>query len=162
VFASVNRRPARLRATRCVVVLLVLLGLSFGSAALESSGCAATIAELRNITGDASFPLRWEEGSMTDGKPLIVSITERDGSIFLAFVKSQEGLWAEGTALICKSSADLEARMTKGRIHLGPAAHWILRHSIGHGGTFLLSRLPTGELRIATPGWHGAFLPRQN
>ena len=99
---------------------------------------------------------------MTDGKPLIVSITEKDGSIFLEFVKAREGLWAEGAAVICKSNTDLEARMKKGRIRVGPAAHWILRHSIGQDGTFVLSRLATGQLRIATPGWHGSFSPRQD
>lgn len=99
---------------------------------------------------------------MTDGKPLIVSIMERDGSIVLEFVKTGEGLWAQGTAVICKSNADLEARMKKGRVRVGPAAPWILRHSIGQGATFVLSRLATDQLRIAAPGWHGAFSPRHD
>lgn len=148
-------------AVRRTLVLMASSALSFAGAA-PASECAANIAELRTIADDPSFPLRWQETSMTDGKPLTVTITEKDGSIFLEFVKRQEGLWAEGTALICRSSAGLEARMTKGLVHLGPAAHWILRHSIGRGGTFVLSRLATGELRIARPGWHGVFLPKPN
>ena len=147
------------RAARPVLVILAVLGLPLVSAALEPPGCAATIGDLRTLADDPSFPLRWEETSMTDGKPLIVSIMEKDGSIFLEFVKTGEGLWAAGTAVICKSNTDLEARMRKGRIHLGPAAHWILRHAIGQGGTFFLTRLATGQLRIATPEWHGAFAP---
>jgi hypothetical protein len=150
------------RAAARVVVLLAGAGLPLPSAALEPPGCAATIGDLRTLAADASFPLHWEETSMTDGKPLMVSIMEKDGSIFLEFVKTGEGLWAEGAAVICKSNAILEARMKKGRVRVGPAAHWILRHSIGQGGTFVLSRLATGQLRIATPGWHGAFSPRQD
>lgn len=143
-----------------LVVMLALFGLPLTSAALEPSGCAATLEDLRTLAADAAFPLRWEETSMTDGKPLVVAITERDGSLFLEFLKTREGLWAEGAAVICKSRIDLEARMSKARLRVGPAAHWILRHSIGQGGTFILSRLGTGQLRISTPGWQGAFSPR--
>lgn len=112
------------------------------------------------LTGDPSFPLRWEETSMTDGKPLVVSITEKDGALFLAFNKTQEGLWAEGAAVICRAGAGLEARI--GRVRMGPAAHWLLRQSMGHGTTFVLSRQMAGPLHIATPGWKGDFLPRPN
>lgn len=80
------------------VVFLAVLGLPVASAAFEPPGCAATIADLRTLVADASFPLRWEETSMADGKPLIVSIMEKDGSILLGFVKTGEGLWAEGAA----------------------------------------------------------------
>jgi hypothetical protein len=104
--------------------------------------------------------LRWEETSMTDGKPLVVSIMERDGVLFLEFWKTREGLWAEGGAVICRSGAGLEARI--GRLRMGPAAHWILRHSMGHANTFVLSRQATGQLQIATPGWKGDFLPKRN
>jgi hypothetical protein len=151
-----------LHAARSFVVMLAVFGLHLTSAALEPSGCAATIEDLRTLAADAAFPLRWEETSMTDGKPLVVSITERDGTLFLEILKTREGLWAEGTAVICKSAADLEARMKQGRLRVGPAAHWILRHSITHGGTFVLSRLGTGQLRISTPGWQGAFSPRRD
>lgn len=146
---------------RRVLEFVALVVFPLASAAFEPPRCAATIADLRALAADASFPLRWEETSMTDGKPLVVSIMEKDGSILLEFVKTGEGLWAQGTAAICQSNADLEARMKPGRVRLGPAAHWILRHSIGQGGTFVLSRLATGQLSIATPGWQGVFSPRQ-
>lgn len=99
---------------------------------------------------------------MSDGKPLIVSIVEREGSITLEFFKTREGLWAQGDVVICGSNANLEARMKKGRIRLGPAAHWIVRQSVGRGGTFVLSRLAADQLRIATPGWHGMFSPMRD
>ena len=97
---------------------------------------------------------------MTDGKPLIVSILEREGSLFMEFLKTGEGLWAEGTAVICKGGVGLEARIT--RVRLGPATHWLMRQSMGQGATFTLSRLATGQLRIATPGWQGSFTPRRD
>ncbi len=97
---------------------------------------------------------------MTDGKPLVVSIMEKDGVLFLEFMKTQEGLWAEGAAVICQAGAGLEARI--GRIRMGPAAHWILRRAMGDGGTFVLSRQGNAQLQIATPGWKGAFSPKQD
>lgn len=97
---------------------------------------------------------------MTDGKPLVVSILERDGSLFMEFVKVREGLWAKGTAVICSDGVGLEARIS--RVRLGPAAHWLMRQSIGPGATFALSRLATGQLRIAMPGWQGVFFPRRD
>lgn len=100
---------------------------------------------------------------MTDGKPLVVSIREQDGSLHMEFQKTREGLWAEGAAVICAASAGsagLEARLS--RLRAGPAAHWLLRHSMGQDPTFTLSRLATGQLRIATPGWHGVFSPRHD
>lgn len=96
---------------------------------------------------------------MTDGKPLVVSILEKDGLLFLQFVKTREGLWAEGAAVICRGSAGLEARI--GNIRMGPAAHWILRRSVGQGRTFTMSRQGAGPMQIGTLGWKGFFLPRQ-
>jgi hypothetical protein len=97
---------------------------------------------------------------MTDGKPLVVSIREQGGSLHMEFRKTREGLWAEGAAVICAGNAGLEARLS--RLRAGPAAHWLLRHSLGQDPTFTLSRLATGQLRIATPGWHGVFSPRKD
>lgn len=98
---------------------------------------------------------------MSDGKPLVLAIGERDGALFLEFTKTREGLWAEGRARICSSGSRLEARLRRGAMQLGPAAHWIVRQSLGQGATFVLSRLPGGHLRIATPGWSGLFVPLQ-
>jgi hypothetical protein len=128
--------------------------------------CAGTTAlrgfagGLSLLAGDTTFPLRWEEISMTDGKPLIVSITQKDGLLFLEFVKTGEGLWAEGAAFICKAGAGLEARI--GQIRMGPAAHWILRRSMGQGRTFAMSRQGSEQLVIATLGWRGVFVQKHH
>ncbi len=121
--------------------------------------CANTQHELRQLARDPGFSLTWVETSMTDGKPLQVAISECDGALFLAFHKAQEGLWAEGAATVCESGDDLEARIAQDRIRLGPAAHWILRQSLGRGASFSLRRVAPGRLRIATPGWSGVFVP---
>jgi hypothetical protein len=141
-------------------LLLLLSGallLGSASAVQARRQCATTISELRVLAADPLFPLHWREVSMTDGKPLMVSITEREGAVFLEFVKTQEGLWAEGPAAICLSNTDLEARMPGGRLRLGSAAHWLLRHSMGRGAVFALSVTAPGQLRISTPGWSGTF-----
>jgi hypothetical protein len=121
--------------------------------------CAATIAQLRALASDPAFPLRWQETTMNDGKPLIVSITERDGALVLEFVKTGEGLWAVSTSVVCKAGADLEARFTSEQVRLGPAANWVLRGALGSGGAFKLTRLSPNLLRIATTGWSGTFAP---
>jgi len=132
---------------------------------MDHRDCATSIDELRRLAGDASFALKWDETSMTDDKPLVVTLSERDGALFLAFNKTHEGLWAEGRVDVCASSSantDLEARIAKGRIRVGPAAHWLLRQSLGQGATFALRKLGSGQLRIATPGWSGVFSPVRN
>ena len=100
-------------------VLALLLSLNAGAQA-SSQACAATISELRVLAGDQKFPLRWEETTMNDSKPLVVSILERKGSLLLEFVKTNEGLWLESAGVICRTGADLEARLAAGQIRLGP------------------------------------------
>ncbi len=136
-----------------LLLAVVLFGLPGRAASLEA--CATTVEGLKLLAGDPSFPLRWEEISMSDGKPLVVSITERDGALFLEFMKTREGLWAEGAAVVCRGSAGLEARM--GHPRMGPAAHWILRSAAGEARSFTLARHASGHLRIATFGWQGTF-----
>lgn len=151
-----------LKATCHTLVFLAVTWLSSCAFAAELRSCASTFDELRHLAGEPTFASRWEETSMTDGKPLVVSISEQDGSLFLGFIKTREGLWAEGPVAVCASNAELEARIARNRIHVGPAAHWLLRHSLGEGATFTLRRLATGQLRIATPGWSGIFSPLRN
>ncbi|MDP2784949.1 MAG: hypothetical protein Q8O38_10220, partial [Sulfurimicrobium sp.] len=119
-----------------------------------------TIGELRVMLGDQAFPLKWEEATMDDGKPLVVSILEKNGSLFLEFIKTREGLWAESAGVICKTGTDLETRFTGEQIRLGPAAGWVLRYTLRNGGKFTLTKLGAGQLRIATSGWGGIFSPR--
>lgn len=97
---------------------------------------------------------------MDDGKPLVVSILEKNGVLFLEFTKTREGLWAESTGIICKTSGtDLETRFNGEQVRLGPAASWILRQALGSGGKFTLTKLGPEQLRIATNGWSGSFSP---
>jgi hypothetical protein len=142
-----------------LLLVLTLVCLSLRATAFEPQHCAASLEGLGRLTSDSPLPLRWEETSMTDGKPLIVSILEKDGSLFLVFMKTREGLWAEGAAVICKTHAGIEAHISQ--LRMGPAAHWILRLSAGQGRTFAISRQSTGQLLITTPGWNGVFLPTQ-
>jgi hypothetical protein len=138
---------------------LLLLLLYFNCEARDLQTCAATISELKELIGDATFPLTWKETTMSDGKPLVVTIGEKNGSLSLEFIKTNEGLWAEGAGVICKAGADLEIRFSAGQIRLGPAANWVLRISLGNGGKFTLTKLGAEQLKIATSGWSGMFAP---
>lgn len=144
---------------KCFLLVLPLL-LSPNCGAREAQPCAATLGELKIMLGDPAFPLRWEETSMDDGKPLVVSILEKNGVLLLEFTKTREGLWAESAGIICKTSGtDLETRFSGEQVRLGPAASWILRQALGNGGKFTLTKLGSEQLRIATNGWSGSFSP---
>jgi hypothetical protein len=129
------------------------------SHAHENPTCAATVMELRALLGDPAFPLKWEEITMGDGKPLLVSIREKKGLLLLDFIKTREGPWAESTGAICKTGADMEIKFTGEQIRLGLAANWLVRLSLVNGGKFTLTKLGTEQLRIATHGWNGIFVP---
>jgi hypothetical protein len=60
--------------------------------------------------GAQAFPLKWKETTMGEGKPLVMSIIENNGSLALEFTKTGEGLWAESPGEICASGTDFEAR----------------------------------------------------
>jgi hypothetical protein len=109
---------------------------------------------------DPAFPLKWHETTMDDGKPLVVSIHERGGTLHLEFIKIGEGLWAETAGIICAKDADLETRFTSEQIRMGPAAGWATRAAFANGGHFTLARLGTDRLRIETTGWSGTFSSR--
>jgi hypothetical protein len=144
---------------RKFVLLLLPLLLPLNSEAHESQTCATTISELRVMLSDQAFPLKWEETSMDDGKPLVVSIRENKGNLLLEFIKTREGLWAESTGVICKTGTDIETRFSGKDIRLGPAANWVLRYALGNGGKFTLTRIGSEQLKIATSGWSGVFSP---
>jgi hypothetical protein len=111
------------------------------------------------MLGDQTFPLKWEETTMDDGKPLVVSILEINGHLVWEFIKTREGLWAESVGAICKTGTDLETKFTGEQIRLGSAANWVLHLALQDGGKFILTRIGTGQLRIATSGWNGVFSP---
>ncbi len=134
--------------------------LSSGAQAHASSTCASSLPALRLLLADPGFPMVWEEATMNDGKPLRVSILEKDGALWLEFIKAREGLWAQSAGVICRSDGGFETRFAPEQIRLGPAANWVLRLALAQGGTFTLTRLGSDKLRIAGGGWSGIFLPR--
>ena len=141
--------------------LFVLWLLALGGAdAMAAPSCVTSINELRNLLGDQRALLQWEETSMNDGKPLVVSIFESKGALVLEFIKTKEGLWAEGTGAVCGSGANLEISFDKNQLRMGPASGWLLRSLLGQGGKFTLTRLGADQLRIATSGWSGTFVPK--
>lgn len=138
---------------------LAAAALALGAAATEARTCAASVPELRALVQQPGFALRWQETTMADGKPLVVTLSERDGGLHLQFVKLHEGLWAEGPASVCIDNGVVEAALPRHGMRLGPAANWLLRQSLAGGARFALALVPGGRLRIATPGWSGMFLP---
>jgi hypothetical protein len=142
-------------------ILFVLWFLALaGVDALAAPACVTSISELRNVLGDQRASLQWEETSMDDGKPLVVSIFESKGALVLEFVKTKEGLWAEGSGAICGAGANFEISFDKNQLRMGPASGWLLRSLLGQGGKFTLTRLSADQLRIATSGWSGTFVPK--
>ncbi len=144
---------------RILLFFRMLLLLALESHAHQNPGCAATVPELRVLLGDPAFSLQWEEITMDDGKPLRVSIQEKEGVLRLDFSKAREGLWAESAGVICKTGAGLEISFTREQVRVGPAAGWLTRLSLVNGGKFALTRLGRERLRIATHGWNGIFVP---
>jgi hypothetical protein len=142
-----------------ILSLLWLLALG-GADAMAAPACVTSVQELRNVLGDQRSSLQWEETSMNDGKPLVVSIFESKGGLVLEFVKTKEGLWAEGTGAVCGSGATLEISFDKDQLRMGPASGWLLRSLLGQGGKFTLTRLGAEQLRIATSSWSGTFVPK--
>lgn len=133
--------------------------LCFGGACQAAAPCAQTIAALRALVADPSFPLQWTETSMDDGRPLVLSIRERNGVLFVEFMKTDEGLWAEGASVVCASGAAFVVRIPADQIRAGPAANWLVQYTLSAGGQFTLTRLGAERLQVGTPGWSGTFLP---
>jgi hypothetical protein len=154
-------RLSRLCLTRYAILVFLGLQLPAPAGALDAPGCAATIKDLRTVLGDQTFPLKWEETSMTDGKPLLVSILEQDDALSLQFIKTSEGLWAQAAGVLCRAGPDFEIRFAAEQIRVGPAAHWVLRFALRGGGKFTLATLGATKLRIATNGWSGTFSPAE-
>ena len=139
----------------------MLCALTLARECHAATRCAATIRDLRALVADPSFPLEWHETTMDDGRPLVLSILEKDGALFLKFFKAREGLWAESLTVVCEKDARLEARFAEEQVRLGPAAHWATRFSFGSGARFTLTRLGAEQLRITAPGWSGMFAPHE-
>lgn len=152
-----RRRPG-ISAFRVALSLLAAIT-AVSARGEERPPCATTIPELRALVGDPAFPLHWQETSMSDGKPMLVSIIERNGALFLEFFKSSESLWAEGSGVICLRGVHLETHLAADKLRMGPSANMLARLALSNGGTFTLKRLAARELHIDTTGWSGHFVP---
>ena len=137
------------------------LWLPLSAHAQGTEKCVSTVVDLKELLNDPAFPFNWEETTMDDGKPLMVSITEKNGALSVAFVKSTKGLWADISGVICKTDKELEIRFTAEQIRFGPAASWVLRYALSGGGKFILTRIDAKQLRVATTGWSGVFAPTE-
>lgn len=133
--------------------------LAFAASAAAHAECADSIAQLRGLLADSAFPLRWEETGTEDGRPLLVSLDERGGGLFISFAKTGEGILAEGPARVCRDEHRLQARFARGELQLGPAASWLLKTALRAGAAVSLQRTGPAQLRIVTPGWNGEFVP---
>jgi hypothetical protein len=142
----------------CLCTFLAL-GLPLNSHAEVPEKCVSTILELKELLDDRSFSLKWEETTMDDAKPLVVSISEKNGTLSLEFLKTTKGLWADITGVICQTDKAMEIRFTAEQIRFGPAASWVLRYVLGNGGKFTLTRLGAKQLQVQTTGWSGIFVP---
>lgn len=144
----------RLRAA----LVLAIASLTMATQAMASE-CASDVAGLRRLAGEPVFSLRWIEVGMDDGRPLSLTIGERDGALHVRFDKSQGGVWAQGTASICAAGAHLELLFKPGQLRPGPGAHWLLQKALGTGGRFTMARTADGELRVSSVVWSGRFTP---
>jgi hypothetical protein len=151
--------PTPIRSIPGIVAVVCLCFLAPNPHAQDETGCAQSLPALRGLIGDPAFPLRWQEVSMDDGKPMLVSIEEGQGALHLQFVKRGEGQWAKGAAAICRKGETFEARMPAGSLQLGPAANWVVRMMLGDGAIFTLRLQPGRRLQITTSGWSGSFVP---
>ena len=141
----------------CLTLLL-----PFSSHAQGSEKCVSTIVELKDLLNDQAFSLKWEETTMDDGKPMVVSIAEKNGALSVEFFKTKKGLWADISGVICKTDKAIEIRFTAEQIRFGPSASWVLRYVLSNGGKFTLTRIDDKQLRVATTGWSGIFVPVEN
>lgn len=135
-------------------MLVALLAFACGA---SHAGCAGDIQGLRRIAEDPSFPLHWIETGMDDGRPLRLTLSDREGALHFQFDKTPAGLWAEGLGEICATSGALEARFGPGALHPGPDAGWLMRRRLEGGAHLLLTRLQSGELKVSTFGWKSRF-----
>ena len=148
--AAFIRRCIRVGA--CLGVAALPLGAHAGTA------CAASLAELRALLGDPEFPLHWRETTMKDGRPLELTIGERDDVLFVSIEKDHEGVWVQGPGALCAKGENLEIHFARNTMTIGSAAHWAVRWSLAAGADFTLSRLDASRLRVRTTGWSGQFV----
>lgn len=122
--------------------------------ALAAEQCAETLEQLRNL--GSGMHHSWRETGMRDGKPLLLSLTETQGSLWLHLHKTGEGPWASGPARVCRQQGGrVAAHLTMAS--LGTAAPWLLRRMMGQSPVFILDHQGGDLLQVSTSGWTGVF-----
>ena len=121
---------------------------------VESAG---RMAEAGALLGRLHFVHSWRETTMTDGRPLTLTIQSNAGRWHITCDKAREGLWAQGPVRICRNSSRVVAAIAGADLSLGPAAGWAVRQLFASGATFELTMRDNGMLRISTAGWSGDF-----
>jgi hypothetical protein len=137
---------------------LICLSLFSQAKAEEKSDCAVTAPALKTLLGEA-MKERWIETTANDGKPLKIEITSKSDRLYFVFDKTNEGVWAEGNAQVCKDGKELVLRISGKDIKLGPKAPWPIRLSMGSGAKFKLKFDSPEKLHVSTFGWSGDFIP---
>ena len=139
---------------------IVCIFLSLQSWALDQASCAKTTKDLALLLTENSMKEKWLETTANDGKPLKIDISEKDGHLYFVFDKTNEGIWAEGAAEICKEDKELLLKVSGKDIHVGPKAPFPVRMSMSGGAKFRLSFKKPEVLHVSTFGWSGDFIPR--
>ena len=137
--------------------LMLALSILFPATCLAGQPCARTLADLRSLLAEPAFPLKWRETGMNDGKPLLLTIFEREGALVVSFEKTEEGLWAEGVSIICRGENDYEIRFVNDRVRFGPAASLLVQYSVLNGGPVTFAKTGPEKMQVGMSGWSGDF-----
>ncbi len=137
--------------------LVAALTILLSAHCLAAPPCAESIRDLRTLLSDPEFPLKWRETSMSDGKPLLLTIFEREGALIVSFEKTEEGLWAEGVSVVCRNGSEYEIRFVNDRVRFGSAASLMLQYSVLNGGPMRFSKVSTEKMHVGLTGWSGDF-----
>ena len=134
-----------------------------------SPNCVETKVEVRelmtkSVGSEFSQVLEsgWSETTADDGKPLQITVSEKEGKLYMVFNKTNEGIWAEGPAQVCESEGSLKLRVTGKMIKLGSAAPWPIRFTMSGGANLGLKFKAADKLHVSTTGWSGDFVPMSN
>ena len=138
----------------CSTLLIIIFGLQ-----AQADPCAQTRQDLNAFLKVESFPENWIETTQNDGKPLMIKMQERNGSLYFIFDKTKEGVWAEGVIQICKNQNNFVVQISRKDIKIGSAAPWPMKISMKSGAQFTLQLKEKDKMHVSTFGWSGDFIP---
>jgi hypothetical protein len=139
------------------IILVAALFAPVVSSAADT--CADTQAKFTALLGGKDISPKWIETTASDGKPLKILISTKDNRLYFVFEKTQEGVWAEGRAIICKDGKDFVVNIDGKDIKLGSSAPLPIRLGMGSGAKFHLQISAANKMHVSTFGWSGDFIP---